>query len=249
MNSSTPSPTGLKPAVPMLELLLRVREDMETRPVGPYRYIGMPDVDWVNCFKGGYRECLGVLGVDEGSDVLFGVWLRDVKLAWPGEGWEPAYLRECGGDQTRALRKYLDYVAEFRTLSPEDLSAISWRIPEDVQYATRAPQLMPTRAPQPTLDFLMEVRREIGDTEGRLGMFIGPITVRRMEGLIAGYRLCLGLVGARDEEYVRFERWLQDEKGVPAGQEWAQPFLTACQGDHEQAIRRLLGFAAEFRAA
>jgi hypothetical protein len=248
MTPSSPSFTGLKPVVPLLEVLLRIRQDMEAREAGPYQYIGMPDVDWVNCFKNGYRECLRSLGVDEGPDVLFGTWLRDIKHAWPGEGWEAAYLREAGGDQTRALRKYLDYVAEFRTVSPAALASLPWSSPEDAQLATRPPRLTPTRKPSTTLDFLLEIRREIGDTEGRLGMFIGPITVRRMEGLIAGYRLCRGLVGARDEEYVRFERWLHEEKGLPAGQEWAQPFLAACQGEHEQAIRRLLGFVAEFRA-
>ncbi|EPX64084.1 hypothetical protein D187_005217 [Cystobacter fuscus DSM 2262] len=249
MNPSTSSPTGLKPAVPLLELLLRIREDMEARLVGPYRYIGMPDVDWVNCFRGGYGACLHSMDVDEGPDLLFGTWFRDIKRAWPAEGWESVYLSECGGDQTRALRKFLDYVAEFRALSPEALAALPWNDPECDQLATSTPRLTPARMPATTLDFLMEIRQRIGDSVGRLFMFIGPITVRRMEGLIAGYRLCLGLVGARDEEYVRFERWLQDEKGVPVGQEWAQPFLAACQGDHEQAIRRLLGYAAEFRSA
>ncbi|MFY0582486.1 hypothetical protein ACN28S_56785 [Cystobacter fuscus] len=250
MSESSASSAGLKPVVPSLDVLLRIRQDMEVRRTGPYRYIGMPDVDWVNCFDDGYRECTRSLGVDEGPDLLFGAWLRDIKHAWPGEGWETAYLRECGGDQTRALRKFLDYVAEFRTLSSETLASLPWHDSKLTQLATSTPRLTPTRMPSSTtLDLLLEIRREIGDTEGRLGLFIGPITVRRMEGFIAGYRLCLGLVGARDEEYVRFERWLQDEKGVPVGQEWAQPFLAACGGDHEQAIRRLLGFAAEFRAA
>jgi hypothetical protein len=80
-------------------------------------------------------------------------------------------------------------------------------------------------------------------------MFIGTIDVRRMAGFVDGYRLCLALAGARDEEYPRFERWLHEEKALPAGQEWPQPFLQTCQGDDEQAIHRLLGFAAEFRAA
>jgi len=232
----------------MLDLLLRIREDMDSRPVGPYRYIGFPDVDWVMSFTLGYHEVLSALGIDEGPDRLFGQWLRDVKQAWPGEGWEAAYLRECDGDQTRALRQYLDRVAEFRAVPRETLAAISWLHPEDSQLATRAPQLQPTRVPPATLDFLMEVRREIGDTEGRLGLFIGHIQVKRMAALIAGYRLCLGLVGARDEEYVRFERWLHEEKDLPEGQEWPQPFLDASGGDPERAIRRLLEFAAEFRS-
>jgi hypothetical protein len=99
------------------------------------------------------------------------------------------------------------------------------------------------------LDMLLEIRREIGDVQGRLGMFIGDIDVKRMAGFIDGYRLCLALVGARDEEYPRFERWLQEEKGLPPGQEWTVPLLQAYQGDSEQAIRQLLEYAAEFRGA
>ncbi len=243
-----PEPTSLKPAVRMLDLLLRIREDMNSRPAGPYRYIGFPDVDWMVCFNLGYLEVLTALGIDEGADRLFGEWFRDVKQAWPGEGWEVAYLRDCDGDQTRALRKYLDYVAEFRTVPAQTLAAISWMHPEDSQLATRVPQLQPTRVPPPTLDFLLEIRREIGDTEGRVGLFIGHVRVNRMAALIAGYRLCLGLVGARDEEYVRFERWLHDEKGLPEREDWPQPFLDASGGDPERAIRRLLEFAAEFRS-
>ena len=244
MNSSFAPVLGLKPMVPLLDLLLRIREDMMARPAGPYRYIGMPDVDRMMGFILGYQEVLGALDVEEGPDALFGSWLRDIKHAWPGEGWEVAYLRECEGEQTAALRKYLDAVAEFRTLSPETLASLPWRDAKDIQLATRAARWMPTRGPSHTLDFLLEIRRD-----GRLALFIGPIEVRRMEGLIAGYRLGLALVGARDEEYVRFERWLHERKEVPDGQEWPSSLLATYQGDPERAIRQLLEFAAEFRGA
>jgi hypothetical protein len=177
---------------------------------------------------------------------LFSLWLRDVKKAFPGEGWDHAYLKEFHGDHDRALRKFLDFVAEFRALSPEALAAMPWRH-GSVDPTTLAPSWIPVHPPKPLLDMLLEIRREIGDTPGRLGMFIGNIDVRRMAGFIDGYRLCLALAGARDEEYPRFERWLQEEKGVPPGQDWTQPFLQSCQGDAEQAIRRLLEAAAEFR--
>lgn len=242
MSSSLAPIPGLKPAVSLLDLLLSIRSDMVARPKGPYRYIGMPDVDWVMVFILGYQEVLNHLGIEEGPDLLFGPWLRDIKHAWPTEGWEAAYLRECKGDQTGALRRYLDYVAEFRALSPETLTALPWRDAEDAQLASRAIQWLPTRVPPRTLDFLLEIRRN-----GRLGLFIGSIKVERMEGLIAGYRLCLALVGARDEEYVRFERWLHEEKGVPEAEQWSPSCLAACQGEPEQAIRRLLEFVAEFR--
>ncbi|MFL5354700.1 MAG: hypothetical protein ACJ8AN_18805 [Archangium sp.] len=201
----------------------------------------------MRCFLVGYGECLNSSGVDTGSDAFFRDWLRDIKKAWPGQGWDHAYLEEFHGDHDRALRKFLDFVAEFRALPPEALAAMPWRN-GSVDPATLVPSLIPVHPPKPMLDMLLEIRREIGDTPGRLSMFIGYIDVRRMAGLIDGYRLCLALAGARDEEYSRFERWLQEEKGVPPGQDWTRPFLHSCQGDAEQAIRRLLEAAVEFRA-
>lgn len=247
MSQQPASPTGVKPAVPYLDVLLRIHEDMRGREAGPYLYIGMPDVERVTCFGGGYGECLASLGVEPGADALFGQWLRDVKRAFPGGGWGKAYLEEFHGDQDRALRKYLDFVAEFRALPREALASLPWDFSGE-HPATRVPSWTPARPPTPTLDMLQEVRREVGDVPGRLGMFIGPIDVRRMGGFIEGYRLCLALAGARDEEYARFERWLQEEKAFPPGQGWEQPLLQACGGDHEQAIHKLLGLVAEFRS-
>ncbi len=236
-----------KPVVPVLDVLLRIREDMVARPARLYRYIGLPDVGYVNCFKGGYVECLQSLGVQTGADVLFTRWLRDIKQASPDEGWEPAYLRDCAGDHARAVRQFLDRVEEFRALPAEHLAALPWSAPEDARLATHAPQLLPTRQPLSTLDFLLRVRQEANAHPDCLSRLLGPIEVRRMAGLIAGYRLCLALAGTGDGEYTRFERWLHEEKGLPSGQDWPQPFLAACQGDARQAIHRLLDLAAEFR--
>ncbi len=248
MSQQPVSPSQVKPVIPYLDVLLRIREDMRSRKRGPYLYIGMTGVDRVRCFGCGYGECLDSLGIkSSGPDVLFGTWLHDVKKAWPGGGWEKAYLEEFQGDQDRALLKYLDLVAEFRALSPEALAAIPWHYKGE-HPAAMVPSLIPVHPPRPTLDFLLEVRREIGDVLGRLGIFIGYIEVNRMAGLIDGYRLCLALAGARDEEYGRFERWLREEKGVPPGQDWTQPLLQSSQGDAEQAIRQLLAYAAEFRS-
>lgn len=240
-------PSGAKPVVSLHDLLVRIREDMRNRTSGPYLYIGMPDVDHMACFIGGYGWCLHLFGVDEGADVLFGEWLQFIKKAWPGQGWETAYLEEFHGDHRLALLKYLDFVAEFRALPPEALASIEWRGGGE-HPSVRVPSLVPVHPPKPTLDMLLEVRREIGERQGRLFLFIGPIEVNRMAGFIEGYRLCLALAGTRDEEYPRFERWLQEEKGVPPGQDWALPFLQVCQGDAEQAIRRLLACAMEFRS-
>ncbi|WP_309889914.1 hypothetical protein [Archangium sp.] len=247
MSQRSVSLAEVKPVIPLHDVLLRIRQDMRSRTAGPYLYIGMPDVGRLQCFTIGYAECLDSFGVERGAEGLFRDWLRDVKKALPGQGWEKAYLEEFHGDHPRALLKYLDFVAEFRALSPEALAAIPWHYKGE-HAAARVPSWTPVRPPTPTLDLLLEVRQVIGDTPGRLCMFIGPIEVNRMAGLIDGYRLCLALAGARDEEYARFERWLQEDKGLPPGQDWTSPLLQACQGDAEQAIRQLLEYAAEFRA-
>jgi hypothetical protein len=239
--------SALKPAVPLLDVLLRIRQDMLSREAGPYLYIGMPDAQWVRCFVSGYERCLHFLSVEEGPDALFRDWLRDVRGALPGQGWPHAYLEMFGGDHRRAVLHYLDFVAEFRALSLQTLSAMDWPFAEEPHPASRLPSWVPTRPPTSTLDMLLEIRREIGDTPGRLGMFIGYISVSRMAGLIDGHRLCLTLAGSRDEEYFHFERWLHEHKAVPSGQSWPPFFLQSCGSDDEQAIRQFLAVVAEFR--
>ncbi|MDC0714634.1 hypothetical protein POL68_39665 [Stigmatella sp. ncwal1] len=165
-----------------------------------------------------------------------------MKKAWPGEGWAEAYLREFAGDHIRAVRKYLDYVAEFRSLSPEELAAMPMSSEERSRLG-RPSALRSTQPLVPILDELLEIRRV-----GRILMYIGEALVEHMAGYIDGYRLCLSLAGLKDEEYLRFERWLQGTGRVLPGRTWEEAFLQATHGDHEAAIHRLLDCAAEFRA-
>ncbi|WP_232293396.1 hypothetical protein [Stigmatella aurantiaca] len=165
-----------------------------------------------------------------------------MKKAWPPEGWEEAYLRECDGDHTRAVRKYLDYVAEFRNVSPGELAVMPMSN-EERSCLGQPPSLQSTHPSVPILDELMEIRRV-----GRILMYIGEARMERMAGYIDGYRLCLSLAGLKDQEYSLFERWLQDTGSVPPGHTWEDAFLQAAGGDHEAAIHRLLDCAAEFRA-
>jgi hypothetical protein len=39
-----------------------------------------------------------------------------VKQELPTEGWDVKYLRDCEGDHECAIRKFLDFVAEFVAL-------------------------------------------------------------------------------------------------------------------------------------
>jgi hypothetical protein len=224
-----------------VDVLLQIRSDMQTRQSPPYLYLGIPNTGRVRCFTVGYWHCTYHLGMDEGQDHLFDLWLDKVKKAWPPEGWAAAYLRECDGDHTRAVRKYLDYVAEFRSLSPEELAAMPLQ-GDERSLLGRAPSLQPTQRLVLTLDELLEIRRV-----GRILMYIGEARVERMAGYIDGYRLCLSLAGLKDEEYPRFERWLQDTGRVSPGHTWEDAFLQATHGDHEAAIHRLLDCTAEFR--
>jgi hypothetical protein len=226
----------------LVEVLLQIRNDMRTRQSPPYLYLGAPNTGRVRCFTLGYSWCARHLGMDDGQDQLFFLWLHDVKKAWPPEGWAEAYLREFDGDHTRAVRKYLEYVAEFRSLSHEQLAAMPMSDAERSRLG-KPPSLQSAHPSVPTLDVLLEIRRV-----GRILMYIGEATVERMAGYIDGYRLCLSLAGLKDEEYLRFERRLQDTGRVPLGHVWEDAFLHAASGDHEAAIHRLLDCAAEFRA-
>jgi hypothetical protein len=241
MSQQPRSPAARTPPT-LVEVLLQIRSDMRTRQSPPYLYLGTPNAGRVSCFTQGYTWCARHLGMDEGQDQLFFLWLHDVKKAWPAEGWAEAYLREFDGDHSRAVLKYLDYVAEFRSLSPEELAAMPMSSEERSRLG-RAPALRPTHLSVPTLNELLEIRRV-----GRILMYIGEARVERMAGYIDGYRLCLSLAGLKDEEYPRFERWLQDTGRIPPGHAWEDAFLQAAHGDHEAAIHRLLDCAAEFRA-
>jgi hypothetical protein len=206
---------------------------MERRSGGPYLYIGSTDTGWMVSFVSGYVQCMSRLGAPLRGYGLFHDWLEIAGNPEAGRAWDERYLEEFSGNHDRAVRKYLDRVAEFLSHSPE---------------VSGEPALEPTLSPISTLDLLLEVLRVIGDVQGRLGMFIGDIKVQRMAGLMKGHQLCLELAGIQDEEYARFEQWLRQEKGLPPGQAWEQFLLRACNEDHERAIRRLLDFAAEFRS-
>jgi hypothetical protein len=241
MSQQQPSPEAKAPPT-LLEVLLQIRNDMRARQSPPYLYLGIPNTGRLRCFTTGYTRCTRHLGRDEGQDQLFDLWLHDVKKAWPSEGWAEAYLREFDGDHTCAVRKYLDYAAEFRSLSSEELAAMPLSS-EERSLLGKPPSPQPTQPPVPTLDELLEIRRV-----GRILMYIGEARVERMAGYIDGYRLCLALAGLKDEEYPRFEHRLQDTGRVPPGNAWEDPFLQAAGGDHEAAIHRFLDCAAEFRA-
>jgi len=79
-------------------------------------YIGEPHVLAMNGFMLGFHACLGLQGVEDEAYYRFREWLRDEKQELPLEGWHAKYLRDCGNDHVRAIKKLLGLAAEFHAL-------------------------------------------------------------------------------------------------------------------------------------
>ncbi|WP_233261483.1 hypothetical protein [Vitiosangium sp. GDMCC 1.1324] len=69
----------------------------------------------------GYRACQRANGINDEEYIRFHDWLREVKHELPTEGWAAKYLRDCDGDHERAIRKFLDFVAEFVALREREM--------------------------------------------------------------------------------------------------------------------------------
>jgi hypothetical protein len=79
-------------------------------------HLGESDVNRLLGFITGYHACQVAHGHEDTEYERFREWLRDVKNEFPTEGWVAKYLRDCGGNHERAIRKYLDFAAEFVAL-------------------------------------------------------------------------------------------------------------------------------------
>ena len=99
------------------------------------------------------------------------------------------------------------------------------------------------QAPLCILDYLMSLRQ---DMQRQLLMSLGEVDINRMAAFISGYRACQSTQGLTDDEYIRFRKWLRDEKQEFPTEGWDTKYLRDCAGDHERAIRKLLDFVAEF---
>ncbi len=241
MSQASPPAGATKVPPPLLDLVLQARSGSSRHELELELFEGQPGVSRTVGFTAGYLDCSGDLGVGDREHSAFDGWMQEAGKTLPGQGWWGAFLQKFDSDERQALRAYVSAAAEFRALSPAALASLTWR------YGGAPPDPMAPRTLAATsraiLDVLLEIRRV-----GRILMYIGEARVERMAGYIAGYRLCLSLAGLKDEEYLRFERWLQDTGRVPPGHTWEEAFLQAAHGDHEVAIHRLLDCAAEFRA-
>ncbi|WP_257451224.1 hypothetical protein [Archangium lipolyticum] len=111
---STPDGQASRRHVYLLDYLMRMRRDVVRGHVA--MYLGDIDIIRMVAFTDGYRACQNANGIEDEEYGLFRDWLRDVKHEFPTEGWGAKYLRDCDGDHERAIRKFLDFVAEFVAL-------------------------------------------------------------------------------------------------------------------------------------
>jgi len=98
----------------LLDYLMRMRQDMNKGLLG--MYLGDIDITRMVAFVDGYHACQSANGIQDEAYGRFHDWLRDVKHEFPTEGWDAKYLRDCDGDHERAIRKFLELVAEFVAL-------------------------------------------------------------------------------------------------------------------------------------
>ena len=93
----------------LVDELLLIRRDFSRLLM----YIGEPHVLSMNGFMLGFHACLGMKGSEDERYYRFREWLRNEKKELPLEGWHVKYLRDCGEDHVRAIKKLLDLAAEF----------------------------------------------------------------------------------------------------------------------------------------
>lgn len=108
---------GRRPACrDTLFYLLQVRQDLLQGRI--QEHLGDTNVERFNTFVDGYNACADDNHLKNELYARFGNWLRDVKREFPEEGWPAKYLRDCHGDHTRAILRYLDFAAEFAAQLP-----------------------------------------------------------------------------------------------------------------------------------
>ncbi|WP_225411917.1 hypothetical protein [Stigmatella hybrida] len=96
-----------------IDLLLFLREQVR-KGVILDMFMGSTHTHALNAFIAGSEQALRHNGFPDREYSEFVAWLRDAKKDYPCEGWAVKYLRDCGGDHLAAIKKFLEFVAEFR---------------------------------------------------------------------------------------------------------------------------------------
>ncbi|HYO54467.1 hypothetical protein [Archangium sp.] len=95
----------------LLDVLLQIRDDILRGRIE--MHLGETNIHRLVGFVDGYRACLVDHDTDDMDFARFCEWLKSVKEEFPVEGWAAKYLRDCKGDHLAAIKKFLDFVAEF----------------------------------------------------------------------------------------------------------------------------------------
>jgi hypothetical protein len=77
-------------------------------------FMGSTDAHALVAFIAGTQMALRHNGLPDHEYREFVAWLRDMKQEFPSEGWAVKYLKDCGGDHLAAIKKFLEFVAEFQ---------------------------------------------------------------------------------------------------------------------------------------
>ncbi|HLL01245.1 MAG TPA: hypothetical protein VK539_11700 [Myxococcaceae bacterium] len=118
ISKQMPAPEGFgQRPILLMDVLLFIRKEVDQgRPLW-FFLGGETHVQAMVAFIAGYRAGCHYNGLDNTQYNAFVTWLRDVKHEFPGEGWAQKYLADCGGDHERAIRRFLDFVAEYTALT------------------------------------------------------------------------------------------------------------------------------------
>jgi hypothetical protein len=115
VSSLRPPETWRERSVSTLDILMFMREKL-SEGVMPEMFLGAATVEAMAAFASGVSLTLYYNHRPDTEYQDFMAWLRDVKGEFPGEGWTRKYLADCRGDHLAAIRKFLDFVAEFVAL-------------------------------------------------------------------------------------------------------------------------------------
>jgi hypothetical protein len=221
---------SVRKPVGTLEYLLRIHQDIQC-PGRVFIYFGDILINRFVGFVEGYRACMQENELPDDGYSAFLRWLQEVKRHAAEPDWTVRFPRGSQESQEDAIRRYLDLVAEFVALHTE--------------VGEKRPSIAGPRH-SGTFDTLLRIRREL--EQGRWGLLGESGDVERFAAFVDGYNACRMANGIADERYSRFFDWLRDDKHELPGEGWPAKYLRDCRGDHAQAVRKYLDFAAEFAA-
>jgi hypothetical protein len=193
----------------------------------------------MSSFFGGFGWCCGRNGIPDDEYGVFIEWLRDTREEFP-EGWPDYYVAVCDGDHEKAMRRWLEFVAEFRELRRRHPEPLPPPPPED-------PPPPPPSTPEryySLLDRMMEAHAR-AQRGAPLWLCCGTQTLPALAAHIRGFLRCCERNGFPDIRWLAFTRWLARARGLQPDT-WVQRILQDVGDDHEKAMMRVLTLAFEY---